>query len=382
MTSQDRREARYQRRQLKRQQKKEEIGGLTFEEVFSFENLCKAGKECCKAARWKTSVKKFERNLLLEVSKIYDELYSSTRHFDGFHSFTTIEHGKTRNIDALRIQDKTIQKCLCKNLLVPVYSRSLIYDNGASLRDKGMHFQLARYKKHLQDHYRKYGLKGGIYQFDFKSYFASLPHDKLKERARQKISDDRVYDLLCTFIDEFQYMRFAEPGKGVGLGSEISQILALDYVNPIDHYIKDVCGIHGYGRYMDDGYVISDSIEQLKEIDKAVHELTAALGIKLNDKKCRITPFKHHSFTFLKMKTTLTNSGKVIMKLNKKSVKAMRRKLNIFYKWVTAGRFSLDDVYCSYQSWRSYAAYSHSYKIVRSLDKKYKNLFKGGRAIA
>ncbi len=73
--------------------------------------------------------------------------------------------------------------------------------------------------------------------------------------------DDRLYTLFCDFVDDFRLMKTAdkEAHRGVGLGSEVSQIIALDYASPIDHYMKDVRGIHGYGRYMDDGYVISNS---------------------------------------------------------------------------------------------------------------------------
>lgn len=121
-----------------------------------------------------------------------------------------MEHGKERNIDALPIPERAIQKCLCNNLLTRAYSRSFIYDNGASLAHKGMDFQLKRLKKHLQDHYRKYGTEGGIYQFDFKGYFASLPHDVIKQRARAKIMDDRLYALFCDFVDDFQRMKTAD----------------------------------------------------------------------------------------------------------------------------------------------------------------------------
>ena len=67
--------------------------------------------------------------------------------------------------------------------------------------------------------------------------------------------DDRLYTLFCDFVDDFRLMKTAdkEAHRGVGLGSEVSQIIALDYASPIDHYVKDVRGIHGYGRYMDDG---------------------------------------------------------------------------------------------------------------------------------
>ena len=64
---------------------------------------------------------------------------------------------------------------------------------------------------------------------------------------------------------------------------------------------------------MDDGYAISPSLEELRDLDRCNHLLAADLGLTLNDKKCTITPFKHHSFTFLKVRFTLQESGKVAM---------------------------------------------------------------------
>lgn len=244
-------------------------------------------------------------------------------------------------------------------------------DNGASLAGKGMDFQLRRLKKHLHDHYRRYGTQGGIYQFDFKGYFGSLPHDTIKARARAKIKDDRLYSLFCDYVDDFLKMKTADKAAerkhGVGLGSEISQIIALDFASPIDHYVKDVRGIHGYGRYMDDGYVISPSLAELADIKQCLYALAEELGIAMSDKKNIITPFRHHSFTFLKMRVTLRESGKVTMKLSRKSIKAMRRKLDIFRRWVDVGKLSPEDAIQSYQSWRAHAQRCNSYRTLRSI---------------
>ena len=377
--SRDRREARYQRRRAQREQKAQEAGGASFDEVMSFGNLCKAGKECCNGARWKTSTINFETNLLAESLKTYNDLHDGTRKFHSFRSFATVEHGKRRDIDALPIQERAAQKCLCKNLLTEAYSRSFIYDNSASLAGKGMDFQLDRLKKHLHDHYRKYGTEGGIYQFDFKGYFGSLPHYVIKQRARAKIKDDRLYSLFCDFVDDFQKMktadRTAERKHGVGLGSEISQIIALDYASPIDHYVKDVRGIHGYGRYMDDGYVISNSLDELEDIKRNLYRIAEELGISMSDKKNIITPFRHHSFTFLKMRVTLEESGKVTMKLSRKSIKAMRRKLDIFRRWVDEGKLDPEDVFQSYQSCRAHAKRCDSYDTLRAMDERFVRLF-------
>ena len=113
MTSEERKEARYQRRKAKRREKSRQYGAKSFDEVMSFGNLCKSGKTCCNGSRWKTSTILFENNLLSCCCDIRDSLVDGTRKFKGFQSFTTIEHGKARNIDALPIKERAAQKCLC-----------------------------------------------------------------------------------------------------------------------------------------------------------------------------------------------------------------------------------------------------------------------------
>ena len=133
----------------------------------------------------------------------------------------------------------------------------------------------------------------------------------------------------------------------------------------------------GYARYMDDGYIISDSIEKLKVLQKIIHVYVETLGIKLHDKKDKITPFKSHSFTFLKMRVHLDENGKVIMRLSRKSIKAMRVKLKKFRKWLDTGkkRVGIEDLVASYQSWRAYAKQCDSYRTLHNMDKHFVKLF-------
>ena len=379
MTSIERHELRYQRRKAKRLKNRFAICNKSFDEVFSFSNLMDAGHKACNGSTWKASTINFKYNMVYRVSGIHNTIHNHVRTFNGFHSFTTIEHGKLRNIDALPIGDRTIQKCLCKNMLTEAYSRSFILDNSASLKDRGMDFQLKRLKKHLSDHYRKYGLQGGIYQFDFKSYFDSLSHKNIKERARKIIYDDKIYNLFCSFIDDFQMRKTADKHAivphGVGLGSEVSQIIALDYASPIDHYVKDVRSIHGYGRYMDDGYIISNSLKELYDIKDNLYRLAESFGLKMSDKKNIITPFAHHSFTFLKIRIHITGTGKIVMKLSRKSIRAMIRKLKIFRLWLDIGRMDFEDIAQSYQSWRAHAKRCNSYNTLYHMDILFVKLF-------
>jgi hypothetical protein len=63
--------------------------------------------------------------------------------------------GKTRHIKSVHISERVVQKRLCGNALVPVLSRSLIHDNGAFVKNKGVHFALRRLIVHLSRYYRR-----------------------------------------------------------------------------------------------------------------------------------------------------------------------------------------------------------------------------------
>ena len=369
LTSEERHEARYQRRKAARLAKAAPICGKPFEDVMNFPNMVRAGKACCNGSRWKTSTINFETNLLGECRTVLDRIEDGTWKFSGFRSFTTVEHGKARQIDALRIQDRAPQKCMCRNILTEAMSRSFIRNNCACLKNRGMDFMLKALKEDLRRHYRKYGTAGGILQVDFSGYFRSIPHDGMKQRLCRAVWDEHLQTLLCQWVGDFRKMGNA-PGdaRGAGLGSEISQIIALDYTSPIDHMIKDGLGIKGYGRYMDDLYVISSSLDELKQILREIRKMAVRLGLTLSEKKCRITPFRHHGFRFLKMRIRLTDTGKVVIKLNRKAIKQMRQKLTVFRKWVNDGRFSFEDAAQSYQSWRAYAKRCNSYNTLHGMD--------------
>lgn len=379
MTSEERKEKRYQNRKKKREEKAETVCGKTFEDVFTFGNMWDAGTNCCSGVRWKTSTINFESMLLTQTDSLQERLLNDKYEFGGFKHFKTVEHGKERDINSLVIQDRCVQKCYCDEIMTEAYSRSFIYDNSASLPGKGMDKTLERLIEALRHHYRKYGLEGGIYQFDFHGYFASLPHDKAKERLKKHIRDPRLQKIGCQLIDDFVELGGMEHDpvdpRGVGLGSQLSQNVALDFASPIDHYIKDVLRIKGYARYMDDGYVISNSLKELEYIRNFLFRFAKELGLEMNEKKNTITPFKNHSFKFLKMRVRLEPGGKVIMKLSRNSIKAIRRKLKIFREWVDEKKMSPEDVFTSYQSWRSHAARCDSYKTLHRMDLYFVHLF-------
>lgn len=173
MTSQERHEARYQRRRAARRARQEArcaaLGSL--EEVFSYHTMFKYGRKCCNGVRWKQSTQNFERHLFSHTAKQRRRILAKRWRPKKYVHFTVCERGKIRGIDAPHITDRQIHKVISKEVLEPLYDPSMIYDNGASRIGKGLHWQIKRIKQQLARHYRKYGRAGGVLLLDLKKFF-------------------------------------------------------------------------------------------------------------------------------------------------------------------------------------------------------------------
>lgn len=248
-------------------------------------------------------------------------------------------------------------------------SRQLIYDNGASSRGKGYLFAIKRLISHLNHFYNTHGNDGYVLLFDFSKFFDSLKHELLKKILSNTFEDPRLLKLSYHFIEMFGE-------RGIGLGSQISQNLALISVNKLDHYIKERLRIKGYGRYMDDGYLIHESKEYLQKCLDEIKAICEELGVILNQKKTRIVKLEK-GFTFLKIRFFLTHTGKIVKKVYPKNVTRMRRKLKKFKHLVEENKMSEFDVYQSVQSWLSHTLILNSFHTRTSIKKLYYKLFGG-----
>lgn len=369
MTSEERKEVRYQRRKAKRLEAKERntLAFDDFDKVFTYEHLFQSYRMCRKNVRWKSSTQKYISNAPLNVYDTYKRLHNGTFKSEGFYEFDLFERGKKRHIRSVLIDERVVQRCLCDYSLVPMMRRTFIYDNGASLSRKGYSFAVKRIDRHIRWHYRHYGNKGYVLLFDFSGYFDSISHEQLEKIIRKQYKDERLINLLMHFIKMFG-------DKGLGLGSQISQVLALAAANEIDHLIKEELGIRCYGRYMDDGYLIHQDKEYLKQCLIKIQEKCAELGLILNIKKTRIIPISR-DFQWLKIKFKLTPSGYIVKRIWHKSVVRMRRKLKKLKKKMLNGILTLKDIRASFESWKSHTLGLNCYRTMLEMQKLYHSLF-------
>ncbi len=108
-----------------------------------------AFNKCKKGSIWKESVQRYEMNLLKNIDQQITAVQNGTYEQKPFNEFTLNERGKTREIKAIHIEDRVVLRNLCDNILAPGIEKYLIYDNGASIKGKGIHFTRQRFETHL-----------------------------------------------------------------------------------------------------------------------------------------------------------------------------------------------------------------------------------------
>ena len=243
--------------------------------------LIKSFNKCKNGSIWKESVQKYEINLLKNIYNQIKSIENKTYKHKPFNEFTLNERGKTREIKAIHISDRVILRALCDEILTPQLNRYLIYDNGASIKGKGIDFTRKRFETHLHKFYRNYKTNEGyILTIDFSKFFDNVQHDKLMNLFAKYLDDQELLSLLnkliqcfqidvsylndndyqnClnTLFNSIQYNKIHKSlltgekfmNKSIGIGSQLSQISGLLYPIEIDNYCKIVKGLKYYGIY-------------------------------------------------------------------------------------------------------------------------------------
>lgn len=354
--------------------------------------------EARKGCSWKYSIQHYEYNLLKNIRRAQKELEEGSYKQQDFYCFYLKERGKDRYIRSITFYDRVIQRALC-DLLVPVVNPYLIYDNGASLKGKGIDFARRRIVKHLSNYYRRYGNKGYVLMIDFSKFYDNIMHKPLMDMYKRIIDEQFIIDLIEHLVNSFSFKvyesnnlemndlydsliysrmpkedRFKILNKSLGIGSQISQISGIYYPTEIDNFIKIVCGIKYYGRYMDDTYIISNNKEELQRLYIEIQKICDKLGIFINTKKTQIYRIDK-GFTFLKIKYRITESGRIMRIPVKKNFVRERRKLKSFKKLLDNNKMTLREIEEQYGSWRGNLVKFDCHNSLLNMDRLFYSLF-------
>jgi hypothetical protein len=335
-----------------------------------------------KGSSWKGEPQGFEADFLSELTKLSDELLDKTYRTSKGSEFVLKERGKERYIHGNRMRDRVARHCICDNVLTPTLSKYLIYNNGASQKGKGIDFSRKIFERDLHNYWLEHRSNEGYIAFmDLSKFFDNIVHEEALRRIKPKI-DEQSQWLIEVIFDNFKvdvsYMSDEEyqscmkkkfnsieyhknvpeelktgkkfMRKSVDIGDQVSQDVGTFFPTDVDNYATIVRGCRRYGRYMDDIYIIHEDREFLKSVIAGIEKIADEMGMFVNKKKTRLVKLST-TYTYLQFKYSLSNTGKVIKRINPKSVTRERRKLKKYKHLLDRGTLSYSEIEQCYKSW-------------------------------
>lgn len=346
---------------------------VTLKKLMDLNTLNLATWECTSQSHWKEATHRYLSNMLLNNVLLQEEVLSGKYKVSPTTNFYINERGHIRYIEAPAIRDRIIQKILSLSVLIPKLRPSLIYDNYASLENRGTSFARKRFEIMLRRYMHQNGTNGYILLIDIKKYFESIDHEVLKNLILPKLAGipNDILQLIFYIIDSC-----SSTNKGLNLGSEAPQILAVYYLNNMDTYVKVVKGVKYYGRYMDDSYIIGTSKKELQTLLSEIEDVLTTLKLDINKKKTHIVKLTH-GFTFLQIKYNVFPSGKILKRPSHSKITRERRRLKAFRRLLLKDQLSNRDICDCYKSWKGTLIKDHNayHKTLNSIDALFVSMF-------
>ena len=276
--------------------------------------------------------------------------------------------------------DKTVNHLLCDEILSPAISPFLIYDNGASQKNKGVAFSRKRLEAHLHKYYREHKSNDGyILLMDFSGYYSSVSYKKclqVMNNLLRNVNNEERAMTMWILQNLFQVFSIeSNKDRGINIGSQPSQNIGIAYPSRIDNYIKIVKGCKYYGRYTDDSYIIHESKEFLTEVLDGVLKIADKLELVINPRKTYITKLSQ-TFKFLQLKYSLTETGRIIRRINPKAITRQRRKLKAYKRLLDNNRLTYKEIENIFKGWMASNYKNMSQQQITNMSQLYYDLFK------
>lgn len=291
----------------------------------------------------------FEKDLNTNILNIENKLLNNNYHFHNNYIFL-IKDPKYRIIMSENIEDKIVNHWLSRYLLLPYLEPSFIDTNVATRKNKGSSYAL----KYLTKYLKELGLNNSLYalKIDISKYFYNIDHDILMSLLEKHYQDKNVLSLIYELIKgtnqeyinkeikkikeneikkinncnlsikenenktkEINNIPYYKYNKGLSIGGLSSQILAIFYLNEIDHFIKEKLKCKYYIRYMDDLILLDSNKDRLKNNYYLIKSKIEALKLKVNPKSNLY--LINNAFSFLGFTFKIVNNNLIILPKNK-----------------------------------------------------------------
>lgn len=298
------------------------------DKIWALPNLEKAFQDVKKnrgaAGVDRVTIKQFEIELEHNLRVLQEELRTKTyRSMPVRRVYIPKADGTERPLGIPAVRDRVVQAA-ARRILEPIFESKFMDCSYGFRPERSAHMAIEKIRRDLMDGYVY------VIDADLKSYFDTIPHDKLIEAVREEVTDGSVLQLLKGFLKagvlEDGVYHLNE--KGSPQGGVISPLLANIYLHPLDEIMTERG--HRITRYADDFVICCKSRKGAERVLKSVVKiLEKELGLKVHPDKTSIVNNMEESFVFLgyefKQGYFHTPSAKAVKKFKQK-VKAITKK--------------------------------------------------------
>lgn len=285
-------------------------------------------------------------------AKVIKEMLENETYVVGKYTHKIInDKGKDRELMKLPYYPDRIIQWAIMLQTENIFVSKFIDQTCASLPNRGIHRAHHFMTKYLKDKDgSKYCLK-----LDVRHFYQSVDQEILKDVLRTYFKDEKLLRLIFKIIDSYP------GGKGIPIGSYLSQYLGNAYLTGLDHFIKEDLHCKYYVRYMDDMVILSSSKDRLHNVKREIEEyLNCKLKLDLK-KNYQVFPTNIRGIDFIGYRFF----GNYIL-LRKGTCKRFKRKMLYMSK---KDEITFSDV-CTFYSYRGWLDYCDSYRL--------KNKYMGG----
>ena len=241
------------------------------------------------------TVKQFDEHAETELARLREELHTKRYRRQAARRVWIPKPGTTekRPLGIPAVRDRTVEAAT-RHVLEPIFERDFAEHSYGFRPGRGCREAVGRAEELLS--------QGHVWcvDADLKSYFDTIPHERLMALVKQRIVDGSVLALLeqCLKAGVLEALKGWQPTeRGTPQGAVISPLLANLYLNPLDHEVAK----RGWAmvRYADDFVVLCRSKEEAETVLAFLRDWTAAAGLSLHPTKTRIVNAEREGFDFL-----------------------------------------------------------------------------------
>jgi RNA-directed DNA polymerase len=297
------------------------------------------------------TVEAFEQNLDTNMESLSKALREGSYQPSAIRRTYIAKPGSTeqRPLGIPTVRDRMVQGAV-RHVMEPIFEKEFATHSYGFRPGRGCKDALRRVDELLKS--------GCVYvvDVDLKSYFDTIPHDRLMGRLRERIADERLLALIETFLKAgiMDGMREWEAETGTPQGAVLSPLLSNIYLTPLDHLMAS----RGQEmiRYADDFVILCRSQTEAEQALALVRQWCEAEGLTVHPTKTRIVDMRQEGFDFLGYHFETTRKGNLTRWPRKKSLDKLKNTVRGKTKRANGRGLQviIADLNCTLRGWFGY----------------------------